>query len=295
MLQILRWPSKDTFYCLASKAGREDLRGRWNLSQQRFCFSAGDVRFRALQGHRQEGIESFCPLSIKHSSAIKHFLWCSPTRTANPSSKLGDQCGPSSQFLLTGSSHEEPRSFICLPSEELCNIQRSSLGFVFFPCWCPHMAVAQAVSHPSPRLAREHRQDSFARTKHCNQEFSKNSCGLFLRKGEAGRDVAMAALFLCGYSNRESFLRCADMWTGWLTWPSLRQGWRTEHFKFSPSFHYIIFKRQVNILGLTLTLYQYNLDFTDVYFYLYWKKKKQNHFLLLAALWRWEEKGLWVL
>lgn len=49
----------------------------------------------------------------------------------------------------------------------------------------------------------------------------------------------------------------------------------------------MIFKRQVfNTLGLTQTLYQYNLDFADVYFYLYWKKKKQNHFLLVAALQR---------
>lgn len=63
------------------------------------------------------------------------------------------------------------------------------------------------------------------------------------------------------------------------------KGLGTEQFTFSPSFHYIIFKRQVfNTLGLTPTLYQYNLDFGDVYFYLYWKKKKQNHFLLVAAL-----------
>lgn len=85
----------------------------------------------------------------------------------------------------------------------------------------------------------------------------------------------MAGLFPCGYSNRESFLPYADMWTGWLTWLSFRQGWETEKFTFSPSFHYIIFNKQVfNVLGLTLTLYQYNLDFTDLYFYLYWKNTK---------------------
>lgn len=125
----------------------------------------------------------------------------------------------------------------------------------------------------------------FCKDKTLQPKALKGSCGLFLRKGETGRHVAMTALFPCGYSNRESFLPCADVWTGWLTWPSLRQGWGTKHFIFSPSFLYIIFKRKVfNILGLTLTLCQYNLDLTDVYLYLYWKKKKQNHFLLLAAL-----------
>lgn len=99
--------------------------------------------------------------------------------------------------------------------------------------------------------------------------------------------MAVAAFFPHdhGDSKREGFLPHADVWMGWSTRTVGAGGPSTLHF--FPAFRSPILKREVgDIQGLTPTSHQYNLEFIDVHFYLYWKKKKQNEFLLIAALQR---------
>lgn len=118
-----------------------------------------------------------------------------------------------------------------------------------------------------------------------------------------GGTRTLAAPFPCGSGDSDRGLFShTGVWVGAVslsavnTRLTLSRGWGLKHIlHFFLLFTLPFFNRQViNILGLTLILHKCNLDFIDVDFYLYWKKRKkeQNQFLPTAALQRLEEKGL---
>lgn len=118
-----------------------------------------------------------------------------------------------------------------------------------------------------------------------------------------GGTWTLAAPFPCGSGDSDrGLLPHTGVWVGAVslsavnTRLTLSRGWGLKHIlHFFLLFTLPFFNRQViNIPGLTLILHKCNLDFIDVDFYLYWKKRKkeQNQFLPTAALQRLEEKGL---
>lgn len=77
----------------------------------------------------------------------------------------------------------------CAVTRKVC------LGFVFFQCTTPCMALLFYHKPPKPQEQPgwEHTQDSFARTKPCKECLKKR--WPYLREGELWRGMATAALF----------------------------------------------------------------------------------------------------
>lgn len=113
-----------------------------------------------------------------------------------------------------------------------CAMSREVLWVLFsllagIPTWqWPRLS---AIPAPGPW---EHRQDSFARTKNCSQGlwsiYVAYSWGK-VRQGEMWP-------WLLSFHMDIQIEKISFPMQMWLTWPSLRQGWRTEHFTFSPLF-----------------------------------------------------------